>query len=122
MKTITRFALAHRRLVALAWIVLTILGALTASATTGRLTHSFATPGNPGYDTNVRIMKSFGIDGNEQPTIAVLHLPAGGHTPIEGTVVRSYRAPAALRSVVPTGFGLRIEKHFPEYDEISPPA
>jgi hypothetical protein len=51
---------------------------------------------------------------------AVLHLPAGGHIPIEGTVVRSYRAPAALRSVVPTGFGLRIERgRSPEYDEIS---
>jgi RND superfamily putative drug exporter len=77
MTTITRFALAHRRLVALAWIALTIAGALTASATTGRLTHSFATPGNPGYDTNLRIWKTFGVDGNEQPTIAVLHLPAG---------------------------------------------
>src|ERR1700730_17963052 len=53
---------------------------------------------------------------------AVLHLPSWGDTPIEGTVVRSYRAPAALRSVVPTGFGLRIERHFPEYDEIAPTA
>src|SRR5580765_1228950 len=77
MDAITRFSLAHRRLVALAWIVLTVAGALTASATTGRLTHSFATPGNPGYDTNLRIWKTFGVDGNEQPTIAVLHLPPG---------------------------------------------
>src|SRR5438105_7050858 len=77
MTFITRLALSHRRLVALAWIALTIAGGLTASSTTGRLTHSFATPGNPGYDTNLRIMKTFGVDGNEQPTIAVLHLPAG---------------------------------------------
>src|SRR3954471_15038453 len=33
--------------------------------------------GQPGYDTNLRILKTFGVDGNEQPTIAVLHLPAG---------------------------------------------
>ena len=77
MNAITRFSLAHRRLVALAWIALTVAGALTATSTTSRLTHSFATPGNPGYDTNLRILKSFGIDGNEQPTIAVLHLPTG---------------------------------------------
>src|SRR4051812_3342634 len=77
MTSITRLALSHRRLVALAWIALTIAGALTASSTTSRLTHSFATPGNLGYDTNLRIMKTFGVDGNEQPTIAVLHLPAG---------------------------------------------
>jgi putative drug exporter of the RND superfamily len=82
MTTITRIALAHRRLVALAWIALAVVGGVTASSTTSRLTHTFATPGNPGYDTNQRIIKSFGIDGNEQPTIAVLHLPAtaGMHT------------------------------------------
>jgi RND superfamily putative drug exporter len=77
MTSITRFALAHRRLVALVWIVLAVAGALTLSSATGRLTHSFATPGNPGYDTNARIMQRFGIDGHEQPTLAVLHLPAG---------------------------------------------
>jgi RND superfamily putative drug exporter len=77
MNAITRFSLSHRRLVALAWIALTVVGALTASSTTSRLTHSFATPGNPGYDTNLRIWKTFGVDGNEQPTIAVLHLAAG---------------------------------------------
>src|SRR6185312_17252371 len=39
-------------------------------------THSFATPGSAGFDTNERIKARFGIAGAEQPTIAVLHLPA----------------------------------------------
>src|SRR3954469_334111 len=90
MTSITRLALSHRRLVALAWIALTIAGGLTASSTTSRLTHSFATPGNPGYDTNLRIMKAFGVDGNEQPTIAVLQLPAG-----QGMQTAAGRASAA---------------------------
>jgi RND superfamily putative drug exporter len=77
MTTITRFSLRHRRLVALAWVALTIVGALTVSSATSRMTHSFATPGNPGYDANQRLIKRLGIDGNEQPTIAVLRLPAG---------------------------------------------
>jgi RND superfamily putative drug exporter len=77
MKTITRFVLRHRRLVALAWVTLTVAGVLTVSSATSRMTHSFATPGNPGYDANLRIIKRLGIDGNEQPTIAVLTLPAG---------------------------------------------
>jgi RND superfamily putative drug exporter len=42
-----------------------------------RLTHSFATPGTAGYDTNLHLLQTFGIDGNEQPTIGVLTLPAG---------------------------------------------
>jgi RND superfamily putative drug exporter len=77
MTTITRFALRHRRLVALAWVALTVAGVLTVSSATSRMTHSFATPGNPGYDANQRLIKRLGIDGNEQPTIAVLKLPAG---------------------------------------------
>src|ERR1700716_4131745 len=77
MTAITHLALRHRKLVALAWIVLAVAGVLTLSSTTGGLTHSFATPGNPGYDANLRIQQRFGIDGNEQPTIAVLQLPPG---------------------------------------------
>ncbi|MEY9964746.1 RND superfamily putative drug exporter [Streptacidiphilus sp. MAP12-16] len=77
MSTVTRFCLRHRRLVVLAWLVLTVVGALTVSSATNRLTHSFATPGTAGYDTNLQLLKTFGIDGNEQPTIAVLKLPAG---------------------------------------------
>jgi RND superfamily putative drug exporter len=77
VSAVTRFSLRHRRLVALAWLVLMVAGALTASATVGRLTHSFATPGTAGYDTNLHLLQTFGVDGNEQPTIAVLKLPAG---------------------------------------------
>src|SRR3954462_11999702 len=76
MNSITRLALRHRRLVALTWIVLTVVGVLTVSSATGRLSHGFSTPGTAGFDANAHILKRFGIDGNEQPTIAVLKLPA----------------------------------------------
>ena len=80
MTSITHLALRHRRLVALAWIALTVVGVLTVSSATGGLSHNFNTPGTAGYDANAHIIKSLGIDGNEQPTIAVLHLPVGrGH-------------------------------------------
>jgi putative drug exporter of the RND superfamily len=77
MTPITHLALRHRRLVVLAWIVLTVVGVLTVSSATSGLSHGFNTPGTRGYDANAHIIKSFGIDGNEQPTIAVLRLPAG---------------------------------------------
>jgi putative drug exporter of the RND superfamily len=76
MTSITRFVLSHRRLVALAWIVLATVGAVATPSATSRLTHDFSTPGSAGYDTNHRILQRFGIDGNEQPTLAVLQLPA----------------------------------------------
>ena len=77
MTSITHLALRHRRLVALAWMDPTVVGVLTVSSATGGLSHGFNTPGTAGYDANAHIIKSLGIDGNEQPTIAVLHLPAG---------------------------------------------
>jgi RND superfamily putative drug exporter len=77
MNSITRLALRHRRLVALIWIALTVVGVLTVSSATGRLSHGFNTPGTAGYDANTHILKRLGVDGNEQPTIAVLKLPAG---------------------------------------------
>ncbi|HEV7529728.1 MAG TPA: MMPL family transporter [Solirubrobacteraceae bacterium] len=77
MTKITRFALNHRRLVVLAWIVLTVVGGITASSATSGFSHSVATPGTPGSEANSHIAKRFGLDGNEQPAIAVLRLPAG---------------------------------------------
>src|SRR2546423_12776801 len=77
MNSITRLALRHRRLVACMWIALTVVGVLTVSSATGRLSHGFNTPGTAGYDANAHILKRLGLDGNEQPTIAVLKLPAG---------------------------------------------
>lgn len=92
MTSITHLALRHRRLVALAWVTLTIVGVLTVSSATGGLSHDFKMPGTAGYDANAHIIKSLGIDGNEQPTIAVLHLPAG-----EGMGTAAGRA-AAMRT------------------------
>ena len=77
MQKVTDLALGHRKLVVLAWVLLAVAGVLTLSSTTSKFTHTFATPGTPGYNANHAIQQRFGIDGNEQPTIAVLHLPAG---------------------------------------------
>jgi putative drug exporter of the RND superfamily len=95
MTSITRLSLRHRRLVGLAWLALTVVGALTVSSATSRLSHDVATPGTAGYDANQHIYKRLGIDGNEQPTIAVLTLPAGETmTSAEGqaAAARTFRA------------------------------
>jgi putative drug exporter of the RND superfamily len=77
MTKLTQFALAHRRLVVLGWVVLSVAGGLTASSTTNGLSHSVSAPGTAGTEANEHIRKRFGLDGNEQPAIAVLRLPAG---------------------------------------------
>ncbi len=77
MLDLTRFALTHRRLVVLAWVALTVVGALTVSSTNSHLSHSVAYAGTPGSDANEHIRQRFGLDGHEQPALAVLQLPAG---------------------------------------------
>jgi hypothetical protein len=51
---------------------------------------------------------------------AVLHLPGGKHLPIQGTVVRSFRAPSILRTVLPAGFAMKVSpKASPDYDSFA---
>ncbi len=76
----TRFVtgvLRHRRFVALAWIALTLVGGLTVSQATSRMTYAYTTPGQPGYEANLHLTHRFGIDGTFEPTLAVLRLPSG---------------------------------------------
>jgi RND superfamily putative drug exporter len=77
MKSITSFSLRHRWAVVLAWLALTVAGVMTISSATGALTHNQAASGTAGYDANEHIKEVFGLDGHEQPTIALLHLPPG---------------------------------------------
>ena len=77
MTSITQFVLRHRRLVAVAWIALVVAGVLVTPAANSNMSHTLDTPGTKGYSANHAMLQRFGIDGNEQPTLAVLTLPAG---------------------------------------------
>ncbi len=76
MRTIVALSLRHRWIVLAAWLVLAAAGALSATTTVNRLTYTYDTPGQPGYEANLHITRRFGIDGTFEPTIAVLSLPA----------------------------------------------
>jgi RND superfamily putative drug exporter len=77
MTTITRWVLAHRRLVAAFWVVVTIVGMATVSRATKSFSSEFSVPGRQGYETNSQIQRLFGQGGRTSPLIAVVTLPAG---------------------------------------------
>ena len=77
MRALTNFSLRHKWWILAIWVILAAVGALTVSTTVGRLTYTYSTPGQPGYDANLHLMQEFGIDGAFEPTLAVLKLPAG---------------------------------------------
>src|SRR4030088_225465 len=77
MAKVTRFALKHWRLVVAPWGGLTVVGAGSVPKAVNPLTPSVATPGTVGFAANQDITTRLGLDGNEQPIIAVLTLPPG---------------------------------------------
>src|SRR5947208_3637687 len=64
----------HRRraLVVSLWIVLTLFGAFAAAKVSNRWFESFSIPGYSAYETNQKIVKTFGT-GEQAPFVAVFH-------------------------------------------------
>ncbi|MFL6072771.1 MAG: MMPL family transporter [Mycobacteriales bacterium] len=77
MTRLTDLVLRHRLLVALAWLALTVAGVATVRTTTGRLTHSFALPGQSGVEANNTILAKYHADTSQEPDALVVTLPAG---------------------------------------------
>src|SRR4051794_26245757 len=78
MTKLTRWVLAHRKLVAGFWVVVTLIGISTAGAGTDAMKQKFSVPGREGWETNQEIAKNYrGTGGNGAPLVPVVTLPAG---------------------------------------------
>jgi PilZ domain len=49
---------------------------------------------------------------------ASLHLPEGRRIPLRGRVVRSFRVPAALSRLIPSGFSIRLSDTPEDYYQL----
>ena len=77
MTSITRWVLAHKRLVTGAWIVLTLVGIATVSNAVGAFSNQFSVPGREGFTTNQRILSTYHNGGDHPPLLSVVTLPPG---------------------------------------------
>src|SRR5580700_3306863 len=78
MAPLTRFVLAHKRMVAIFWVLVTLIGVASASSATKSLKQKFSVPGKEGFVTNQQIAHDFhGTGGNGDPLLAVVTLPSG---------------------------------------------
>jgi putative drug exporter of the RND superfamily len=76
MTTLTRWVLAHKRIVVAFWVVLTLVGMASAGSATKALKQKFSVPGKEGWQTNQQIAHDFrGTGGNQAPLLAVVTLP-----------------------------------------------
>ncbi len=72
MNRVTAIATAHRRLVALAWLVLAVAGGWAASSIGDALSQSFDAPGRPAFEANRTIAQRFGNGGQIAPIVLVV--------------------------------------------------
>src|SRR3954447_3544392 len=90
MSALTRWVLAHKRIVALSWLALTIAGIAAAGPASRALDPEFSVPDKEGWETNVAIQRHYrGTGGQSRPLLPVVTLP-------EGTTVSSPRVRADL--------------------------
>ncbi|MGH8891598.1 MAG: MMPL family transporter [Acidothermaceae bacterium] len=77
MSALAGYVLKHKLLVVLAWVVLALAGAATASHTINRLTDTYAMPGEPSFAANGQIVSLYGNGGGQEPIVPVVTVPAG---------------------------------------------
>jgi putative drug exporter of the RND superfamily len=105
MTRFTYWVLAHTRLIALSWLLITIIGLACVSSASKSLSRAFSLPGQPGFETDQAIVKVFGNGGGVPPIVPVITLPEG--TTVESPGVRS-RLSAALARIQSVSPGARI--------------
>jgi len=110
MTALTRWVLAHRKLVVAFWLILTVIGMVTAGPASRAMNQKFSVPGREGWEANVQIQKLYrGTGGNAAPLIPVVQLPAGRtvQTPAVRAELRGVedKLRAALPGARVTGYG-----------------
>ncbi len=78
MSSLTRWVLAHKRIVVALWVALTIAGMAAAGPATDALEPEFSVPDKEGWETNQQIAALYqGTGGDASPLIPVVTLPEG---------------------------------------------
>ncbi len=103
LEGLARLVIHHRRLVAGAWILLTILGAYSAQAVSDRWLEQFSIPGYSAYEANQRALKTFGT-GEQAPNVAVFTA--------RGDVTKAPGLDVAIDRVASQFPGFRVSSYF----------
>ena len=99
MRSLTRFVLAHKRIVVIGWIALTIAGIAASGAATERLTNDSSIPDTEGWETTIAIAERY--NGSGRPLLPVVTLPAGTTVDSPGVKAELAAVDARLRRALP---------------------
>ncbi|HEY2635896.1 MAG TPA: MMPL family transporter, partial [Solirubrobacteraceae bacterium] len=121
MERLTRGILAHRKLVVLVWVVLTVVGIATAGKATKAMDQKFTVPGREGWETNQQIARLYkGTGGDTAPLMPVVTLPAGRTATDPGVRAQLRGVEGRVAKAVPgariAGYGSTGDKAFVSED------
>ena len=105
----TAFVLRHRRIVVVFWLVAFLCGGFAASRVSSRLTVDFSLPGQPGYETGLQILHTFGNGGETSPSILVVTVPPGQTVAAEQATIPRRSLPSRSGPGL-TGRRLRLDE------------
>jgi putative drug exporter of the RND superfamily len=109
MSSLTRWVLAHKRTVAVFWLVMTVAGVAAAGPATDALEPEFSVPDKEGWETNVAIVERYGGDRNgTAPLLPVVTLPDTQTVDSPGVRSQLARIDARLDRALP---GARIASY-----------
>jgi RND superfamily putative drug exporter len=111
---LARWVLAHRRVVIALWIVVFLAGGIGAGNVAKRLSINFALPGQPGWETAKRIVRTYGNGGESMSSVVVVTVPAGRTVKAEQAQIgRAFaRARAKVPNVRIVDYGVTHDEHF----------
>jgi putative drug exporter of the RND superfamily len=104
LSSLTRWVLAHKRIVVIGWIVLTIAGVAVSGPASNRLTNDSSVPDMEGWETTVAIDERYGggrDGGSSSPLLPVVTLPAGKTVDSRGEKAELAAIDARLQSALP---------------------
>jgi RND superfamily putative drug exporter len=101
VSSLTRWVLAHKRIVLVGWIALTIAGAAASGPASNRLTNASSLPDKEGWETTLAIDKLYDGDTGGNPLLPVVTLPAGTTVDSPGVKAQLAAVDARLRRALP---------------------
>ena len=119
LQQFTRRVLRHKRLVALSWLVLTVIGMMAAGPASEALDQRFSVPGREGWEASQEIVKVYGNGGESLPLVPVVGLPEGESVRSPGvraSCCRSSAPPSGVPGSRVAGFGTTGDRAFVSED------
>jgi RND superfamily putative drug exporter len=113
LSTLTGWVLAHKRVVAALWLVITIAGFAAIHPASNALSKQFTVPGREGFETNAKIVQLYGSGGDVAPLVPVVTLPRGVSVDSPRVTSELGAAMAKVRAALP---GSRVASYASTHD------